>query len=100
MAADHVIVAFTTDSKRLADVMAAEVTDTTTFHCCAHIEGPVRSIHRWRGRQIAHEEWRVEIEADPAEAPQVVEHIRSHHAHEAHNLHVTDHVTHLTPIAD
>lgn len=99
MAAEHVVVGFTTDSKQLADAMAAEVTNTA-FHCCAHIEGPVRSIHRWRGRKIAHEEWRVEIEADADEAPAVVEHIRSHHAQEVHNLHVTDHVTHLSPVAD
>jgi uncharacterized protein involved in tolerance to divalent cations len=98
MAADRVV-AFTTDSKQLADAMAAEVTDTG-FHCCAHIEGPVRSVHRWHGRKVSHEEWRVEVEAPADEADAVVEHIRSHHADDVNDLVVTERVTQLSPVAD
>lgn len=90
MAADHVIVTFTTDSKQLADTMAAEATDTE-FSCCAHIEGPVRSVQRWHGRKHTNEEWRVEIEATTAEQAQsLVDHFEKTHHDDIHNLLVTE----------
>lgn len=94
MAVEHVVITFTTDSKQLANTMAAEVTDTE-FHCCAHIEGPTRRVHRWHGRKHTSEQWRVEVEAPADEAKALVEHINAHHGDEVHDLHVTNNVTHI-----
>lgn len=91
---EHVVVTFTTDSKQLADIMAAEVAGTE-FTCCAHIEGPIRRVHRWHGRKHASEQWRVEIEATTEGAGALVEHITSHHGDEVHDLVVIDNVRHL-----
>jgi uncharacterized protein involved in tolerance to divalent cations len=90
----HAVVTFTTDSKQLASTMAAEVA-TTEFSCCAHIEGPVRRVHRWHGRRHSSEQWRVEIEVATDGAGALVEHITSHHVGEVHDLVVTDNVRHL-----
>lgn len=90
----HVVVTFTTDSKTLADTMAAEAAGTETC-CCAHIEGPIRRVHRWHGHRHASEQWRVEIEAMADGATALVEHITSHHGDEVHDLVVTDNVRHL-----
>lgn len=96
MAADHVIVTFTTDSKQLATTLAAEVTDAD-FHCCAHIEGPIRSVQRWHGRTRTNEEWRVEIEVDTDGAESLVDHLNGTHRDEIHHLVVTDK---LSPVFD
>lgn len=96
MAADHVVVSFTTDSKQLADTMAAEATNFE-FPCCAHIEGPVRSMQRWHGRTHRNEEWRVEIEATAAGAKSLVDHLEANHHDDVHNLVVADN---LTPVFD
>ncbi|MGB3440907.1 MAG: divalent cation tolerance protein CutA [Actinophytocola sp.] len=90
----HVVVTFTTDSKQLANTMAAEVAGTE-FTCCAHIEGPIRRVHRWHGKQHASEQWRVEIEATAEGADALVDHITGHHGDEVHDLVVTDNITHL-----
>jgi uncharacterized protein involved in tolerance to divalent cations len=89
-----VVVRFTTDSKQLADTMAAEAAETE-FVCCAHIEGPIRRVHRWHGRKHASEQWRVEIEVTPDGAEALTEHITAHHGDEVHDLVVTDNVRHL-----
>lgn len=94
MAAEHVIVTFTTDSKQLADTMAAEATDTD-ISCCAHIEGPIRRVERWHGRKQTHEEWRVEVEATEAGAHSLVEHIKANHRDDVHNLVVANNFTHV-----
>jgi len=91
---EHVVVTFSTDSKQLADTMAAEIAGTE-FTCCAQIEGPIRRVHRWHGRRYASEQWRVEIEATADGAGPLVEHITSHHGDEVHDLVVTDNVKHL-----
>ncbi len=91
---EHAVVTFTTDSKQLANTMAAEVAGTE-FTCCAHIEGPIRRAHRWHGRKHASDQWRVEIEALPECADALVEHITSHHGDEVHDLVVMDNVRHL-----
>ncbi|HEX6359344.1 divalent cation tolerance protein CutA [Actinophytocola sp.] len=91
---EHVVVTFTTDSKQLADIMAAELAGTE-FTCCAHIEGPIRRVHRWHGRRHTSEQWRVEIEALPDGADALVDHLTAHHAGEVHDLVVTDKVRHL-----
>lgn len=91
---EHVVVTFTTDSKQLANVMAAEVAGTE-FTCCAHIEGPIRRVHRWHGHKHATEQWRVEIEALADGADALVEHITSHHGDEVHDLVVTNDIHHL-----
>jgi len=91
---DNVVVRFTTDSKQLANTMAAEVA-STEFHCCAHIEGPIRRVHRWHGRKHSSEQWRVEIEVTPDCASALVDHITDHHGHEVHDLTMTDNVRHL-----
>ena len=31
---------------------------STEFSCCAHIEGPIRRVHRWHGRKHSTEQWR------------------------------------------
>lgn len=93
MAVDHVVVTFTTDSKQLAETMAAEATDAE-YPCCAHIEGPVRSVYRWHGRKHATEQWRVEIEVSPEGAKPLVEHIKANHGTEVHDVVVTDNLTH------
>jgi uncharacterized protein involved in tolerance to divalent cations len=95
---EHVVVTFTTDSKQIADAMAAEIAETE-FSCCAHIEGPIRRVHRWHGRQHSTEQWRVEIEATTDGADALVEHITSHHGEEVHDLHVNGNVRHLVPEA-
>jgi hypothetical protein len=74
--------------------MAAEIAGTE-FPCCAHIEGPIRRVHRWHGRKHASEQWRVEIEVTPECADALVAHITSHHGGEVHDLVVTDNVRHL-----
>jgi uncharacterized protein involved in tolerance to divalent cations len=89
-----VVVRFTTDSKQLADTMAAEAAETE-FVCCAHIEGPIRRVHRWHGRKHSSEQWRVEIEVTPEGAEALTEHITAHHGDEVHDLVVTDNVRHL-----
>lgn len=94
MAAEHVVVTFSTDSKQLANTMAAEVTDVE-FSCCAHIEGPIRRVHRWHGRMHASEEWRVEVEATAEGAQSLVDHINTHHSNEVHDLVVTNNLTHI-----
>lgn len=94
MAAEHVVVAFTTDSKELATTMADEVTDTA-FHCCAHIEGPIRSAYRWHGRRHTNEQWRVEIEATSDVADDLVQHFETNHGGEVHDLVVREHQTHV-----
>lgn len=91
---EHAVVTFTTDSKQLATTMAAEVAGTE-FTCCAHIEGPIRRVHRWHGRRYESEQWRVEIEATDDGAGALVDHITSHHGHEVHDLVVTNNVRHL-----
>lgn len=91
---EHVVVRFTTDSKQLADTMAAEVV-STEFTCCAHIEGPIRRVHRWHGRKHSSEQWRVEIEVASDGARALVEHITSHHGDEVHDLVVADNIRHL-----
>jgi uncharacterized protein involved in tolerance to divalent cations len=91
---EHVVVTFTTDSKQLADTLAAEVADNE-FTCCAHIEGPIRRVHRWHGRRHASEQWRVEIEATADGADGLVGHITGHHGDEVHDLVVTNNVRHL-----
>jgi len=88
------VVTFTTDSKQLASSMAAEVAGTE-FSCCAHIEGPIRRVHRWHGRKHSSEQWRVEIEVASDGAAALVDHITAHHGHEVHDLVVTDNVRHL-----
>ena len=90
----HVLVTFTTDSKKIADTMAAEMAGTE-FTCCAHIEGPIRRVHRWHGRKHTSEQWRVEIEATAGGADALVEHITGHHGDEVHDLVVADNVRHL-----
>ncbi len=92
---EHVVVTFTTDSKQLANTMAVEVAGTE-FTCCAHIEGPIRRVHRWHGHKHATEQWRVEIEVVADGAGALVEHINAHHGGEVHDLVVTDNVRHLT----
>lgn len=94
MAADHVVVAFTTNNKQLAGTVAAEVTDTQPS-CCAHIEGPVRSVHRWHGQVFTNEEWRVEVETTAETADALVEHIRTHHGDEVNDLVVRNNIAHL-----
>jgi uncharacterized protein involved in tolerance to divalent cations len=89
-----VVVTFTTDSKQLADTMAAEVA-ATEFICCAHIEGPIRRVHRWHGRKHSSEQWRVEIEVASDGTGALVDHITEHHGDEVHDLVVTDNVRHL-----
>ena len=89
-----VVVTFTTDSRQLANVMAAEVAETE-FTCCAHIEGPLRRVHRWHGRKHSSEQWRIEIEATAEHSSALVEHITSHHGEEVHDLVVTESVAHL-----
>ncbi len=91
---EDAVVSFTTDSKQLANTMAAEVAGTEVS-CCAHIEGPIRRVHRWHGRQHSSEQWRVEIEVTPDGADALVDHITVHHGHEVHDLTVTDNVRHL-----
>jgi uncharacterized protein involved in tolerance to divalent cations len=91
---EHVVVRFTTDSKQLANIMAAEVAGAE-FSCCAHIEGPIRRVHRWHGRKHSSEQWRVEIEVAPDDSGALVDHITVHHAGEVHELVVTDNVRHL-----
>jgi len=91
---ENVVVTFTTDSKQLANTMAAEVADTE-FTCCAHIEGPIRRVHRWHGRKHSSEQWRVEIEVTSDGAGALVDHITAHHGGEVHDLVVTDNVRHL-----
>jgi uncharacterized protein involved in tolerance to divalent cations len=91
---EHVVVTFTTDSKLLANTMAAEVAGTE-FTCCAHIEGPIRRVHRWHGRKHSSEQWRVEIEVTADGAGALTEHITSHHGDEVHDLVVTDKLRHL-----
>ncbi|TDP88891.1 divalent cation tolerance protein CutA [Labedaea rhizosphaerae] len=91
---EPVVVTFTTDSRQLADVLAAEVAETE-FTCCAHIEGPIRRVHRWHGRQHASEQWRIEVEATAEHSGALVEHITSHHGHEVHDLVVTESIAHL-----
>ncbi|HYQ68181.1 divalent cation tolerance protein CutA [Actinophytocola sp.] len=91
---EDVVVTFTTDSKQLADTMAAEVAGTE-FTCCAHIEGPVRRVHRWHGRRHSTEQWRVEIEVMPDGASALLDHITVHHGDEIHDLVVSEKVRHL-----
>lgn len=91
---EHVIVTFTTDSKQLATTMAAEAACNECC-CCAHIEGPIRRVHRWHGHKHSSEQWRVEIEAMADGAKALVEHITSQHRDEVHDLVVTDNVRHL-----
>ncbi|WP_459711354.1 divalent cation tolerance protein CutA [Actinophytocola sp. KF-1] len=91
---EHVVVSFTTDSKQLADAMAAEVANTECT-CCAHIEGPIKRVHRWHGHKHATEQWRVEIEATADGVDALVEQINSHHGDEVHDLRVSDTVHHL-----
>jgi uncharacterized protein involved in tolerance to divalent cations len=91
---EDAVVTFTTDSKQLASSMAAEVAGTE-FSCCAHIEGPIRRVHRWHGRKHSSEQWRVEIEVASDGAAALVEHITAQHGDEVHDLVVTDNVRHL-----
>jgi uncharacterized protein involved in tolerance to divalent cations len=91
---EDAVVRFTTDSKQLADTMAAEAVETE-FTCCAHIEGPIKRVHRWHGRRHSTEQWRVEIEVTSDGATALVEHITAHHGDEVHDLVVTDNVRHL-----
>lgn len=91
---EHVVVTFTTDSKQLANTMAAEVAGAESC-CCAHIEGPIRRVHRWHGHKHLSEVWRVEIEAMAEGASALVEHITVHHGDEVHDLVVTNNVRHL-----
>ena len=91
---EHVVVSFTTDSKQLADTMAAEVANTECT-CCAHIEGPIRRVHRWHGHKHATEQWRVEIEATADGVDALVDRINADHGGEVHDLRVTDTVHHL-----
>lgn len=91
---EPVVVTFTTDSRQLADVMAAEAAEEE-FTCCAHIEGPIKRVHRWHGRQHASEQWRIEIEATAEHSSALVEHITSHHGEEVHDLVVTERISHL-----
>lgn len=91
---EHVVATFTTDSKQLANTMAAEVAGAE-FSCCAHIEGPIRRVHRWHGRKHSSEQWRVEIEVTSAGASALVDHLTIHHGGEVHDLVVTDNVRHL-----
>jgi uncharacterized protein involved in tolerance to divalent cations len=91
---EHVVVTFSTDSKQLADTMAIEVAGTE-FTCCAHIEGPIRRVHRWHGHKHTTEQWRVEIEVVADGVDALVNHINVHHGHEVHDLVVTGNVTHL-----
>jgi uncharacterized protein involved in tolerance to divalent cations len=91
---EHVVVTFTTDSKQLANTMAAEVAGAE-FSCCAHIEGPIRRVHRWHGRKHSSEQWRVEIDVAPDDSGALVDHITVHHAGEVHDLVVSDNVRHL-----
>lgn len=91
---EHVVVRFTTDSKQLANTMAAEVANDE-FTCCAHIEGPIRRVHRWHGRKHSSEQWRVEIEVTADGADALVEHITADHGSEVHELVVTGNVNHL-----
>jgi uncharacterized protein involved in tolerance to divalent cations len=91
---DYVVVTFSTDSKELATAVAAEVAGAECT-CCTHIEGPIRRVHRWHGRQHASEQWRVEIEATADGVDSLVNHLRSHHASDVHDLLVTDNIGHL-----
>lgn len=90
----HVVVTFTTDSKQLADTMAAEVAGNE-FTCCTHIEGPIKRVHRWHGHKYASEQWRVEIEATADGADPLIDHLTSHHQGEVHDLVVTGNLRHL-----
>lgn len=90
----HVVVTFTTDSKQLAKTMAAEVSGAECT-CCAHIEGPIRRVHRWHGHKHASEQWRVEIEVTADGASALVDQLTANHADEVHDLVVTDPVRHL-----
>lgn len=85
---------FTTDSEQLADTMAVEVAGTE-FTCCAHIEGPIRRVHRWHGHRYATERWRVEVEVVADGVDALLDHVNGHHGDEVHDLVVTSNVTHL-----
>lgn len=91
---EHVVVTFTTDSKQLANAMAVEAAEAE-FTCCAHIEGPIRRVHRWHGHKHSTEQWRVEIEALADGADALVAHINGHHGDEVHDLVVTNDIHHL-----
>ncbi|HEV2781035.1 MAG TPA: divalent-cation tolerance protein CutA [Actinophytocola sp.] len=89
MPTDHIVVTFTTDSKRLADTMCAEVIEAE-LGACAQIEGPITSVFRWHGQVHTEQEWRVEIETTADKAEAVVEHIRARHGVEVPEVVVTD----------
>jgi periplasmic divalent cation tolerance protein len=89
MPTDHVVVTFTTDSKRLAETVCAEVIEAE-LGACAQIEGPITSRFRWHGEVHTEKEWRVEIETTADKADPVARHIRERHGVEVPEVVVTD----------
>jgi periplasmic divalent cation tolerance protein len=89
MPTDHIVVTFTTDDKKLADNMCAEVI-AAGLGACAQIEGPITSVFRWHGEVHTEQEWRVEIETTAEKADAVVEHIKANHGIEVPEVVVSD----------
>jgi periplasmic divalent cation tolerance protein len=89
MPTDHIVVTFTTDDKKLADNMCAEVI-AADLGQCAQIEGPITSVFRWHGEVHTEHEWRVEIETTAEKANAVVEHIRANHGIEVPEVVISD----------
>ncbi|RZS37729.1 periplasmic divalent cation tolerance protein [Herbihabitans rhizosphaerae] len=87
MSSDHVVATFTTDSKQLADTVAAEVLAAELG--CPHIEGPIRSKYHWHGTAHADAEWRVEIATSPDRADALLDLIKNRHGVEVPDVALT-----------
>ncbi len=64
-------------ARAIADILVAE-----RLAACVQVEGPVRSVYRWKGAVENAEEWRMVIKTRASLFTRVAERIRENHPYE------------------
>jgi periplasmic divalent cation tolerance protein len=81
MAAEHVIIATTTDSEEAAHGLAARAIEARCG-ACAQVLGPIISVYRWEGAINTDREWRVEVKTTRHRANELTELLRAEHTYD------------------
>ncbi|MGH3621479.1 MAG: divalent-cation tolerance protein CutA [Sciscionella sp.] len=81
MAAEHVIVASTTDSEEAAHTLASSAI-AASLGACAQIVGPITSVFNWDNAVQTEQEWRVEIKTAADRVAALTEHIKANHSYD------------------
>lgn len=88
MAAEHVVVASTTDSEEAALALASGVV-AARLAACAQVIGPMTSVFHWDGGVQTEREWRVECKTAADRVDELTEHLRAEHSYDVPEIIVT-----------